>query len=375
MKKNTYIVLFFLFCIALGGCKKETQWKPGMPLAKEKIIIGVVHITDPFQQQTGYSYAHQKGIEEMKQSIGLKDSQVLYKVNVDDQDFLNTESVMRELIAQGANIIIATAEGYAEACKKLANEYPNIIFTQLYATLHNNLNLTNYFGRVYQARYLSGIVAGLQTKTNKIGFVAALGKENSQVTSGLNAFAMGVERVNPKAVVYVKITHSWFDPMGERIAARALIAKGCDVIAQHCDTPTPQIEAEKAQVWGIGYNTDMSTDAPAAVLTSVIWRWDIYYASLVQRIINGTFSTFPYYGSLKDGIVDISPLNENINWEQETINILTEERRRIESGSFSVFSGIIKTNNNKKIGQEGKKFSDDEIRNNINWYYWNVIEL
>jgi basic membrane protein A len=349
---------FFFLCMAAGGCKKETTWKPGTPLAKEKIKIGVVHINDPFSEQSGYSCAHQNGIEEMKQKIGLKDSQLLYKINVDDTNLANIENAIRDLVADGVNIIIATAEGYAEVCEKLADEYQNVIFTQLYASSRNSLNLTNYFGRAYEARYLSGIVAGLRTGTDKIGFVAAWGKENSQVTSGLNAFAMGVEKVNPRAKVYVKVTHSWFDPMGEGVAARALIASGCDVIAQHCDTPAPQIEAEKAGVWGIGYNTDMSIDAPAAVLTSVLWRWSAYYTTLVQSVINGTFTTSPYFGSLKDGVVYLSPLNENINWKPETLRVLEEERRRIESGAFDVFDGL----------------SDDEIRNGINWYYRTVVE-
>ncbi|MCL1911350.1 MAG: BMP family ABC transporter substrate-binding protein [Leptospirales bacterium] len=340
--------------------------------------MGVVHINDPFSESSGYSYAHQAGIEEMKRKTGLKDSQMLYKINVDDQDFPRTESAIRDLIAEGANIVIATAEGYAKACEKLADEYPNAIFTQLYTNSRNNFNLTNYFGRVYQARYLSGIIAGLQTRTNKIGFVAAWGKENGQVTSGLNAFAMGVEKVNPRVKVYVKVTHSWHDPMGEGLAARALIAAGCDVIAQHCDASTPQVEAEKAGVWGIGYNNDMSVDAPSAVLTSVIWRWGAYYTILAQSVIDGTFTTSSYFGSLKDGIVDISPLNKNLNkdlnWKPEIIRVLVEERRRIESGAFDVFSGVLETNDGRRIGKAAENLSDDETRSGINWYYRTISE-
>jgi basic membrane protein A len=183
-----------------------------------------------------------------------------------------------------------------------------------------------------------------------------------------------VERANPKAKVYVKVTHSWFDPMGEAAAARALISAGCDVIAQHCDTSTPQTEAGKSGVWGIGYNTDMSKDAPNAVLTSVLWRWGAYYTTMVQNVLSGTFTTSPYYGSLKDGIVDISPLNKSIAWKAETLRLLEEERQRIESGAFDVFSGVMETNDNKSIGRAGANLADDEIRNGMNWYYRTVIE-
>jgi basic membrane protein A len=345
-------------------------------LAKEKIKIGVIHITNPFSEQSGYSYAHQVGIEDMQRKLGLADSQMLYKTHVDDTESLNAESAIRELIAQGVNVIIATSWGYMESCEKMAREFPAVVFAHASGYKGNDTNFTNFFGRVYQARYLSGIAAGMKTKSNMIGFVAAWGTENSEVTGGLNAFALGVEKVNPQAKIYVRITNSWFDPMGETAAARALIASGCDVIAQHCDTPSPQIEAEKAGVWGIGYNTDMSIDAPYAVLTSVLWRWGAYYTSLLQSLMDGTFTAAPWYGSLKDGIVDIAPLNSGIiekDWEAETIRVIEGERRRIEPGSYDVFSGILETNDGSHIGREGKNLSDDEIRNDIHWYYRNVF--
>jgi len=382
IKNESQIIKTLLFAFAVisalvfPACKRE--WKPGMPVAKEKIKIGVVHITDPFSESSGYAYAHQTGIEEMKNKLGLAESQVLYKINIDDADPLNAESAMRELVAHGTNIIFATSWGYMDICEKLALEFPSVVFAHASGYKYNNDNFTNYFGKVHQARYLSGIVAGTKTETGKIGFVAAWGKDNSEVTGGLNAFAMGVEKANPKAKIHVKITHSWFDPMGETNAARALIAAGCDVIAQHCDTPSPQIEAEKARVWGVGYNTDMSADAPAAVLTSVQWRWGAYYAFLVQSVIDGTFATSPYYGSMKDGIVNISPINKNINWDPETVraltNTLAEERQRIESGIFNVFDGVMETNEGGFTGKAGETLSDDEIRNGINWYYRTVVE-
>ena len=352
-----FLLVSLILALAFPSCKKQ-EWKPGIPLAKKNIRVGVVHMTDPFSESSGYAYAHQMGIERMKQNLALEDRQVLYKTQVDDSDPLYAESAIRELIAQGANIIFATSWGYMDPCEKLAAEFPSVVFAHGTGYKHNNTNFTNYFGRVYQARYLSGIIAGAQTRSGRIGYVAAWGTENSEVTGGINAFALGVEKVNPQAKIYVKVTNSWFDPMGEAAAARALIAESCDIIAQHCDTANPQIEAERAGVWGIGYNTDMSIDAPASTLTSVLWHWDAYYTILVQSVINGTFTTTPWFGSLKDGIVDIAPLNETINWDAQTLRVLGEERQRIESGNSDVFS-----------------LTDDEIRNRINWYYHTVIEL
>jgi len=371
--KLRLIIFAIILPLTFLSCKKE-GWKPGTPLAKENVKIGVVHIADPFSESSGYSYAHQIGIEEMKIHLGLTKNQILYKTHVDDADLISVENAHRELIAQGVNIIFSTSWGYMDVCEKLAREFPSVVFAHATGYKYNNANFTNYFGRIYQPRYLSGIAAGMKTKTNKIGFVAAWGKENSEVTGGINAFALGVERANPQARIYVKVTNSWFDPMGEAFESRALIAEGCDVIAQHCDTSTPQTEAQKAGVWGIGYNTDMSADAPYAVITSVLWRWRAYYTFLVKSVMDGSFTTAPWYGSLKDGIVDLAPLNKNIPLNDETIRILEEERRRIESGVFDIFSGVLKTNDGKNIGRQGENLTDDEIRNGMDWYYRTVVE-
>jgi len=367
------IVLAIILSTVFPSCQK--QWKPGMPLAKEKVKIGVLHISDPFTESAGYTYAHQMGIDQMQRSLGLADNQIIYRTHVDDTDSMNIESAMRDFIAQGVNIIIATSWGYMDACDKLAKEFPAVIFAHATGYKYNDSNFTNYFGKVHQARYLSGIVAGAKTQSNRIGYVAAWGTDNSEVTGGISAFALGVEKVNPQARIYVKVTHSWFDPMGEADAAKILIAAGCDVIAQHCDTANPQIEAERAGVWGIGYNTDMVMDAPDAVLTSVLWHWGAYYTFLLRSIIDGSFTTVPWYGTLKDGIVDLSPLNETTVWEPETIRLLQSERQRIEEGAFDVFYGVMETNDSRRIGTEGENLGDDEIRNKINWYYRTVNEL
>ena len=371
--KFKLIILALILVWLLPSCQRE--WRPGMPLAKDKVVIGVVHITDPFNESSGYSYAHQMGIEEMQRKLGIMDSQILYRTHIDYSDPMGIENAMRGLIARGANIIFATSWGYMDACERLAGEYPSVVFAHASGSMNNDTNFTNYFGRVYQARYLSGIIAGAKTQSNRIGFVAAWGAENSEVTGGINAFAMGVERVNPQARVYVKVTNSWFDPMGETTAARDLIAAGCDVIAQHVDTANPQIEAERAGVWGIGYNTDMSIDAPNAVLTSILWYWGAYYTFLVQSVIDGSFTSAPWYGSLADGIIDLTPLSRIVQVEPEAIRIYEEDRQRIETGFLDVFSGVMETNDGRLIGREGERLPDRDVQFGIDWYYRTVNEL
>jgi len=372
--KRRVLIFIVVLALAFPACK-ASDWKPGMPLAKEKLKIGVMYSSDPFRQNSGLPYAHTLGIREMQEKLGLEDGQILNRPDINDMDEVGIEGVMRELIAKGVNLIFAVSWGYMDACEKLANEFPSVIFAHATGYKYNDSNFTTYYGKVHQARYLSGIIAGMKTKTGKIGFVAAMGKENSQVSSGLNAFALGVEKANPQARVYVKVTHSWLDPMMETAAVHALAGQGCDVIAQHCNSVVPQVEAEKAGVFGIGYNNDMRAAAPRAVLTSVVWNWGVYCTTLVQSILDGSFTTEPYFGSLKDGVVGLSPLNQNFSWDAGILRMLEEEQLRIESGEFDVFYGVLETNDGKRIGKSGESLSDDEIKGGINWYYRTITEI
>lgn len=340
------------------------------PIAKDKIKIGVIHISDP-SEGSGYTFTHDQGIVAMQKELGLDDSQIVRKNNVADADPTATETAIRECIEEGCNVIFATSFNYMDTCEALAKEYPEVIFSHGTGYKANDTNFNNYFGRIYQARYLSGIAAGMKTKSNLIGYVAAMGSENSEVTGGIDAFAMGVASVNPEAKVYVKVTNSWFSPQEETNAAKALIAEGCDVLAQHCDTPNPQTEAESAGVWGVGYNSDMSKDAPKATLTSVIWNWGVYYTQAVKNVIDGTWTPTNYFGGMKDGLVDIAPLNEELCAEG-TADKISEARAKIVDGSFNVFDGVIETNDGKTIGEEGKTLDDATITGGINWYYKNV---
>jgi len=367
------LVLCLLLAASATGCKTNevVQWRPGQPLDISEIKIGIIYLDDA---ESGWSYSHELGIMETQRALGLSDDQIIRKLNVSEEDAGNIEYAISEAIAEGANVIIAPSWGFMDVCEQMAVEHPSVIFAHASGYKYNDTNFTNYFGRLYQARYLTGIAAGLKTQTGKVGFVAAQGVTNSEVTGWLNAFAMGVESVNPDARIYVSVTNSWFDPAGERRAAQLLIAEGCDVIAQHCDTAEPQIAAEKAGVWGIGNNVDMGSLAPGAVLTSAIWNWGSYYTILIGSIIDGSFTTQPYLGGLVDGMVGIAPLNPAlaVPGMAEAVDAAKEG---IIQGRFRIFDGEMETNDGRMIGSAGGTLSTEEIAVGINWYYRNVIIL
>lgn len=338
-------------------------------IAKDKIKVGVIHLSDP-AEGSGYTYTHDIGIQGMQQNLGLSDSQIIRKNNISDTDEAATRKAIQECIDAGCNIIFTTSWGYMQTTADMAEEYPDVYFSHGTGYMSNGKNFNNYFGRIYQARYLSGIAAGLNTKTNKIGYVAAMGLDNSEVTGGIDAFALGIYSVNPDAEVYVKITNSWYDPKAEEEAARKLLDMNCDVIAQHCDTVYPQTLAQQKGVYSIGYNSDMSKEAPEACLCSVIWNWSAYYTSAVQSVIDGTWDGSNYYGGMNENLVSITPIADfAAAATQEKVNMA---KQQILSGKNGVFDGVIKTNTGAEVGTAGKTLEDSVITGGINWYFKTV---
>jgi basic membrane protein A len=371
MLKGLFILCLIISGPLFFGCEKKAPWVPGMPLEKEDLKIGII-LPNSIDTNSIYDYAHYQGTLEMKQSLGLSDSQIIRRLNIFDSDPAAIEGAIRDCIAEGANFIIAASWGYMDICEKLADEFPSVIFAHATGYKYNSRNFTNYSAKIYQARYLAGIAAGLTTKTGKIGYVAAMGKGNSEVTGGINAFAIGVERVNPGAQVFVQVTHSWFDPMGEAAAARSLIGLGCDLITVHSNTQAALVEAERAGVLGIGFNSDMSADAPGAVISSVVIRWGKLYTHLAESIINGTFHAAPYLLGLAEGVVDITPVNESLA-AIGTAMAVESGRRRILQEGFNIFDGVLETNDGRTVGEINKTLSNDSILSSIDWYYKNVV--
>ncbi|MCI5493577.1 MAG: BMP family ABC transporter substrate-binding protein [Lachnospiraceae bacterium] len=363
---------------AAGATEQSADTTASETKAGTKVIplkdikIGVLYIGSA-SETSGYTYTHELGIQGMVNNLGLDSSQVIRKENVDDGDEKAIDQALQECVDEGCNIIFATSWGYMELTNEYAEKYPDIYFAHCTGYMSNGKNFTNYFGRIYQARYLSGIVAGLKTSSNKIGYVAAQGSGNSEVTGGIDAFAIGVESVNPDAEIYVKVTNSWFDPEGERAAADALLAEGCDVLAQHCDTTAPQEAAQEKGVYSIGYNSDMSKETPKATLTSVIWTWSAYYTSYVQSIIDGSYDGSNYYEGISVGLVGLSELAD-FN-DGQAAEKVSEAKKQITSGAFNVFDGELKTNDGKTIGESGKTLDDATITGGIDWYYQNVTVL
>ena len=312
--------------------------------------VGAIYINSR-DDTAGYTYAHHHGITTAMEDLGLDPATQLAIVDNVAEEYDAVAAAADTLIGEGCNIIFGISFGYMQALADKAEEYPEVMFSHATGYMSNDTNFNNYFGRAYQARYLAGIAAGLKSLeigNNNIGYVAAYGRQYAETASGINGFALGVQAVNPDATVYVKELGIWNDEVNEAAFARELIESyNCGVISQHCDSAQPQIAAQDAGVFGCGYNSDMTADAPDAHLTAAIWHWNVYYQKAMEAAMAcETADQFvekmggpAYYGGLAEGFVGVSPLNEVTvaPGTQEAIDAVTE---LIVSGEWDVFTGV-----------------------------------
>ena len=363
MKKFLSLALAMAMVLSLAACgKKDEPAKSGSASGsvstagststgtQSNFKVGAIYINSK-NDTAGYTFAHHNGITTAMKELGLDPATQLVIVDEVPEDDVQVSNAVDILVGEGANIIFGISFNYMNALSAKAEEHPEVAFSHATGYMSNETNFNNYFGRIYQARYLAGIAAGLkslETGNNNVGYVSAFGTEYAETCSGINGFTLGVQAANPNATVYVKELGAWADEVNESAFAKELIdSYKCGVISQHCDSAQPQIAAENAGVFGCGYNSDMTADAPNAHLTAAVWHWNVYYHTAIQAAMdcNGDASQFvskmggpAYYGGLKENFVDVSPLNEK-TVAPGTQDAIDQVRQMIVSGDWDVFTG------------------------------------
>ena len=364
----TLLALVTVVALLVTACKPAATPTPvpptptPLPAPPEKLKAAFVYVA-PIGD-LGWTWAHEQGRLMVEKELGDK-VETAYIENVAEGP--DAERVIRDFAQKGYDIIFATSFGFMDPMLTVAQEFPDKYFEHCsgYKTADN---MATYFGRMYQPRFLSGLVAGKATSANKIGYVAAF--PIPEVIRGINAFTLGVRAANPEATVHVVWTQTWFDPVKEKEAAVALLDEGCDVIAQHQDTTEPQKAAQERGMVSIGYDSDMRQFVGDTVLTSPVWNWGPYYVERVKAAMDGTWKTGQYWGGMKDGIVDLAPLSPQV---PDDVKALVEEwKQKILSGEWDVFTGPIKGQDGNVKVADGQKMTDEEMLS-MSWFVEGVV--
>lgn len=328
--------------------------------AEKELKVGFIYVSPV--GDAGYSYSHDVGRQEVAKMEGVTTSYVEAVAEGPD-----SERVMQNMARKDFDIIFATSFGYMDSMVKVAKQFPKTVFLHC-SGFKMAENMGNYFGRMYQPRYLSGIVAGAMTKSNTIGYVAAF--PIPEVIRGINAFTLGVRSVNPKATVRVVWTKTWYDPATEKEAGKSLLDVGADVIAQHQDSPGPQEAAQEKGVYSIGYNSDMSRFAPKAHLTAPVWNWGVYYVKVVEAVRKGTWKAESAWPGMAEGVVALAPFGPMVPKElQDKVNA---EKAKIIAGTNKIFVGPIKDQSGDVKIADGVVATDPELLG-MTWFVEGVV--
>jgi basic membrane protein A len=327
--------------------------------AKE-LQVGFVYVS-PIGD-AGWSYAHDQGRLYIDALDGVTTSYVEAVPEGPD-----SERVMLNMARKDYDLVFATSFGYMDPMLKVAKQFPEIVFMHC-SGFKSAPNMGNYFGRMYQARYLSGMVAGAMTKSKTLGYVAAF--PIPEVIRGINAFTLGAQTMNPDVKVRVVWTKTWYDPAREKDAANSLLDVGADVIAQHQDSPAPQEAAQERGVYSVGYNSDMSAFAPQAHLCAPIWNWGPFYKEIVDGVRQGSWQSAAYWYGLEKGIVNLSPIGSMVPEAVKTK--VMETKKSITTGDVQVFAGPIKDQDGTVRVAAGTVAADKDLLG-MTWFVEGVI--
>lgn len=339
------IVLIFVCVIGFGKDEKE----------KEKVGF----ILSGGATEDGWNGLHYRGMKAAADETGV-DLVVLEHV----AEFSgNCVTSVRELADEGCGMIVLSSYGYSEEVHEIVDEYPEIVFYANSSEYHEE-NMTSYFIKMYQARYLAGIVAGMMTETNEIGYVAAM--NNNEVNRGISAFTLGVRKVNPDAVVTVIFTGEWEDEAKEKEAANKLIEKiGVDVLTCHQNLPYVVEAAETAGIYSIGYH-ESTQDFSEKYLTAVQCDWSKVYKELLKDFLKGNGNEEEnFWIGMETGAVELAEFSELV--PDDVRNKVKQVKKELEEG-MEVFSGLIYDTEGREQCGENEIISDERLLEKFDWF-------
>lgn len=360
-KYSVLLALFLVLALVATACGGPAPAPaPDEPDEPAEAVLKVGFVYPGPVGDYGWNYAHDLGRRYLEDQMPEVEVVVIADVAAGP----DAERVMTELVNDGCDLIFTCSFGFMDFTINVAERFPDVIFMNN-SGFRTAENAGTYYARMYQASYLSGIAAGMQTETGKLGYVAPF--PISLAIRQMNAYLLGARTVNPDITVEVVWTGSFYDPGVEKESAMSLLDAGCDVIAQYQDSPAAQQAAQERGVWGIGAYMDMTQYAPEAVLTGPVWNWGLYYVESVQSVIAGTWEPHTvYWGGLETGVVDLAPLNANV-LSQEAIDAVLEARAGVEAGTIDIFAGPLRNDAGEIVVPEGSTMTDAE-KFGMDWF-------
>jgi len=325
--------------------------------AAEPLKVGYIYL-GPIGDY-GWTWAHEKGRKAMVDALK---GQVVADYVENVKEDASAVPILKDLAQQGHKLVFTTSYGYMDQTVEVAKLFPNVMFEHCTGYKHAD-NLGTYNSRFHQGRSVEGTIAGLMTKSNTIGYLGSY--KVPEVVLGVNSFTLAAQAVNPKITTKLVMIDSWFDPAKEAAAVQTLANLGCDVVAQHTDSPAGLQVCEQRKVWCFGQGADMSRFAPKTQLTAIEDIWGPYYISRAEAMLDGAWKPDDAWWGMKEGTVVISPYSKAMpdNVKAAADKIIAGWK----DGSYDVFTGPIQDQSGKERLPAGERMKDADLAV-IDWY-------
>ena len=308
--------------------------------------------------ESGWTYQHELARKELVAAMGDK---IVTKYVENVAEGPDAERVIRNFVQEGCKLIFTPSFGFMEPTVKVAKQFPNVIFMN--GTGYKTAaNLGVYNARYLEGRYLEGVLAGYMSKKGVAGYVGAF--PIPEVLQGINAFALGMRSVNPKATVKLIWLNTWYDPGKERDAANALIKLDVDVLAYATSGVAIVTTAEEKGVYTVGYYSNMSKFGPKTNLTSVVQTWGPYYIKVVNDVLSGNWKSGAVLGGLHEQMISMAPLNQAV--PADVKSKFDDAEKKIAEGTLHPFTGPILDQDGVERVAAGKVLSDADL-NSMNY--------
>ena len=324
------------------------------PSAPAPLKVGFVYVTPV--TDAGWVRQHENGRQAVQAALGTQ-VKTSFVENVPEGP--DAERVIRDLAQQGHKLIFTPSFGYMEPTLKVAKDFPDVKFESVtgYKTA---VNVATVNARYYEGRYLAGIAAARMSKTQLAGYVA--GFPIPEVLQGINAFALGMRSVNPRAEVKVIWLNAWFDPPRERDAAMTLFNQNADVLAFHTASNAVMTAAQERGKLAVAYHSDMRSVAPDAQILAVTHQWGDYYTRRAREVLAGTWTSGNVWGGVKEGMVRVGDFGPKVPAavQQEVL----ARQKDMASGKLQPFAAgkaAVLNNTGAVVIAAGSTLSDAQI--------------
>lgn len=304
----------------------------------------IVMIMDGSIEDGGWNTAHGRGGADIEATFpGI---QVDYVEEIAPGQ--TATNAFEDAVASGADMVIGTTF-YQDDMMGVAADNPDVTFLT-WAGFEAADNVGHFDAASEDGRYLDGMIAGMLTESNIIGY--PVGFPYNEVNRAVNAFTMGALEVNPDVEVQVVYVNTWFDPALEQQAAEALVNAGADVLTHEVGAQVYATVAAQNGGYVLGYTNDWSELEPEAWAGGFLYNWGPYYASQVGDMIDGTWEPAITFGGLADGFITFAPYGPSVT--PEMLAMIDERKQSIIDGTFDMFAGPITDNQGNVVIAEGE---------------------